>query len=273
MENTTILVAAHKQFEPLGIKGYLPVQVGAAQAQKDLGYRRDDQGDNISLKNPQYCELTAQYWAWKNLDSAILGLVHYRRYFVRDMYGPDLKREIPDAGQIEQLLEQYKIVLPKPVYKLSRNGTLYHNRPREGQDKPLLLLEEILQERCPEYGPSFEKFVYGKRASFGNMLLAKREEFNAYSEWMFPLLEEFEKRGEQQGIMVPRLCGFLSEYLLCIWVDHNIPPQQVLYMDVCNTEENTRAVGYRLRRFLVRLGVFEPISTLAYRLYYLVSGR
>ena len=37
-------------------------------------------GENIYPKNPDYCELTAQYWAWKNIDCDYYGFFHYRRY-------------------------------------------------------------------------------------------------------------------------------------------------------------------------------------------------
>ena len=33
-------------------------------------------GDHISSKNPNYCELTGLYWAWKNLDCEYIGLCH-----------------------------------------------------------------------------------------------------------------------------------------------------------------------------------------------------
>jgi hypothetical protein len=78
---------------------YLPLQVGAegkapltiktdhpildpsgAYCQSAI-FMRDDTGDQISMKNPYYCELTGAYWAWKNLDADLVGLVHYRRYF------------------------------------------------------------------------------------------------------------------------------------------------------------------------------------------------
>lgn len=41
----------------------------------------DNQGENISFKNKKYCELTTQYWAWKNQSADYYGFCHYRRYF------------------------------------------------------------------------------------------------------------------------------------------------------------------------------------------------
>lgn len=78
----TLLVAHHKPdfiYEDEIIK---PIHVGSSISDRFLGILRDDSGDNISSKNPFYCELTATYWAWKNLpDMDFLGLCHYRRYF------------------------------------------------------------------------------------------------------------------------------------------------------------------------------------------------
>ena len=59
---------------------YIPVQVGPAKDDFS-GFVRDNTGENISEKNPNYCELTAQYWAWKNRKADVKGLVHYRRLF------------------------------------------------------------------------------------------------------------------------------------------------------------------------------------------------
>ena len=43
---------------------------------------KDNVGDNISDRNPYYCEMTGVYWVWKNDKSSdYLGSCHYRRVF------------------------------------------------------------------------------------------------------------------------------------------------------------------------------------------------
>ena len=91
-----IIVAMHKSCEVPVDPMYFPLQVGAAG--KDVliplnrkePVARDDTGENISEKNPSYCELTGLYWAWKNLQAEVIGLVHYRRYFERQDFSDGL---------------------------------------------------------------------------------------------------------------------------------------------------------------------------------------
>ena len=79
---TKILVCCHKPADIPDNGIFLPVHCGKALSDKDLGMTGDDTGDNISAKNPNYCELTALYWAWKNLKGTeYIGLYHYRRFF------------------------------------------------------------------------------------------------------------------------------------------------------------------------------------------------
>ena len=87
-ENTVrIAVAAHKPYPMPEDAMYLPVFVGA-----ELNGDRirqfpggtitgDNTGDHISGKNPGFCELTALYWAWKNVPYRYIGLAHYRMQF------------------------------------------------------------------------------------------------------------------------------------------------------------------------------------------------
>lgn len=54
------------------------VQAGAALTTQSIAPFSDAQGDSISKENPIYGELTATYYIWKNEQSRIKGLYHYR---------------------------------------------------------------------------------------------------------------------------------------------------------------------------------------------------
>ena len=81
MDDIKVIVATHKKYRMPEEKMYLPLHVGA-EGKQSIGYIGDNTGDNISIKNPYYCELTGLYWAWKNLDAKYIGLVHYRIYMI-----------------------------------------------------------------------------------------------------------------------------------------------------------------------------------------------
>ena len=85
--NIKIIVATHKKYWMPSDPVYFPIHVGAEGKKDpmghplDLGYIKDNTGENISDKNKNYCELTGLYWAWKNLNADYIGLAHYRRHF------------------------------------------------------------------------------------------------------------------------------------------------------------------------------------------------
>ena len=80
-----ILVATHKNYKMPDDNIYIPIHVGK-KGKECIGYVGDDTGENISERNPYFCELTAMYWGVKNLQCDYIGLVHYRRHFKAKKY-------------------------------------------------------------------------------------------------------------------------------------------------------------------------------------------
>lgn len=68
MEKVQILVATHKKYEMPKESYYLPIHVGR-EGKESIGYIGDNTGDNISLKNPYYCELTGVYLGLEKFES------------------------------------------------------------------------------------------------------------------------------------------------------------------------------------------------------------
>lgn len=217
-----ILVAAHKPYWMPEDDVYLPIQVGAA-GKRSLGWQRDDEGDNISGKNPNYCELTALYWAWKNLDADYIGLCHYRRYFTRkEAHGIEKKRQqILLQADWEHLLKNHAVVIPdKRKYYIETNESHYkHAHHPEGLD----VTRDIIQELYPEYVSAYEMIMHRTWAHMFNMFVMRRDLYDAYMTWIFSLLFELERCLDMTGWSnyEARVFGFVSELLLDVWIEKN----------------------------------------------------
>lgn len=221
MEKVQILVATHKKYEMPKENYYLPIHVGK-EGKENIGYIGDNTGDNISIKNPYYCELTGVYWAWKNLEADYIGLVHYRRQFkgknrkINSLFDCILTKE-----EIDKLLEKNDIVLPKKRKYYIEN--LYDHYKHTMYVEPLDITKKIIEEKYPEYLDNFNKLHKRTSAHMFNMFIMNREYFNKYCEWLFDILEELEKRvdNSQYDSFHARFYGRIGELLLDIWIDTN----------------------------------------------------
>ena len=217
-----ILVATHKEYWMPCDLVYLPIQVGA-KGKKDLGFVKDSTGDNISNKNSCYCELTALYWAWKNLKADYIGLVHYRRYFTRkEVHGlEEKKRLILTGDEWKRLLAEYPVIVAdKRKYYIESNQSHYnHAHHSQGLD----MAEMIIRERYPDYLPAFHVVLKRTWAHMFNMFVMRRDLFNDYMTWMFDVLFELEKRVDITGWdpYESRIYGFVGELLLDAWLEKN----------------------------------------------------
>lgn len=220
--NIKILVAAHKPYWMPGGDCYLPIHVGCAGKQS-IGFQGDDTGDNISAKNPHYCELTALYWAWKNLSADYIGLVHYRRYFTRREVRrvEARKQQILTQSDWEALLQGHPVIVPdKRRYYIESNRSHYnHAHHTDGLD----LAEQIIAEKYSAYMPAFQTVMDRSWAHMFNMFVMRRDLFDAYCSWLFAILGELEQRIDITGwnTYESRVFGFVSERLLDVWLEHN----------------------------------------------------
>ena len=233
MSNITIFICAHKEVTLPQHPYFLPVQAGAALRDHITGYQPDSEGENISLKNPHFCELTCHYWAWKNLKKVdIIGLNHYRRYFDFTRKWPQFSADkhfvsrdeflkqkyiFPD---LEKLLHNYDIILPVARHWRVNNTQQYGDYHIA---KDWETLRQIIKERSPHYLPAFEKTMDHSNISVGyNMFITHWKHFNAYSEWLFDILFEVERRVPPiDDPIQSRIYGYMSERLINVFCEHH----------------------------------------------------
>lgn len=227
-----MFVCCHKKDFCFSESPYIPFQVGKLANGIDLGMESDADGDdNISGKNPWYCELTAQYWIWKNCkDADYVGLCHYRRYFdfkptlfdrlrCYKFVGEDY---LPDHLRIDPaFLASADVVTVSPQnFNLPSYAVLCRGHIRQDVRE----LEKIVEDLYPDYIEDYRYVMYEENYFFPyNMMIAKREIFNDYSKWLFDILFELEKRlCVPADPYQPRVFGFYSERLMGVFLHHHL---------------------------------------------------
>lgn len=197
-----------------------PIQVGAALTDQMLTDLRDNQGDNISAKNRNYCELTATYYAWKHSHAEYKGICHYRRIF-----------DISDE-QMQRLLEmkqEWDVILPYPSVHFP-NISAQHARYVKDVDWNAMLW--ALEEVAPEYLDAYEKSVTSGEQFFHNfnMLIAKAPVFDDYCDFLFRVLERTEELTTPKGWeRADRFAGYLGENLTTIYFLKNRDKWKIAY--------------------------------------------
>ena len=251
----TMLVAAHKSATMPDDTFYMPIHVGSALSDESFGYQRDDTGSNISQLNKSYCELTAMYWAWKNLDSEIIGLNHYRRYFAGKAVGPNNSR-ILSGAEADVLMRDNDIVIGRPRNYLIETVDSHYRNGHHGGD--LDTLRAVIAEQSPDYCDAYDSVFNGRRLSLYNMFLMKREHFDLYAAWLFAVLHGVDGRitNASRSAYQQRTFGYLGERLLNVWTTAHADTMKVKTLNVVNTEGEPKlekAFGLVQRKLTRRL--------------------
>lgn len=193
----------------------IPIQVGASLSAEKVADVLDNCGENISCKNPNYCELTALYWIWKNClfrrakrTKRYYGLFHYRRWL--DINMEDWQRIYDN---------DVDVVLPYPtVHEPDINE--HHARYITEADWEATL--QALKECAPEYYTACD-WIFSQEYLYNyNILIAEVSVLDEYCGWLFPILERIEKisipKGEERA---DRYIGYIGENLLTLYFLYN----------------------------------------------------
>ena len=279
--NVKILISCHKEVDYPKSACFLPVQVGA-EGKKPLPHMQpDNEGDNISDRNFTYCELSAQYWAWKNLDADYIGQCHYRRYFYFgdgvfpandhaqieiEMLSPYTRAQyqLDDEGLVQKALEGADGVIAH-TWDVSKTNTPdgVKNTVREHMvgyglvaDEDFDRLIDITARLKPEYVDGLKAYLDGSSYLGYNCFILKRELFNRLCEFEFPILEEFDASFDYGGLTTTRkrICGYFGEVLYSVFINrlkeeggYNLVEKPLLFFDATpapfSLGENEREAG------------------------------
>lgn len=235
-----LLICYHKKAPLFKDEILTPIHVGRALAEKRMDLQSeewkwleenligDDTGENISDKNSSYNEMTAIYWAWKNYDELgnpdYIGLMHYRRHFILD----DKNLDVFNVRDFDE--ETYLDILNYSPEKLAgivegcdflphigKVNNVYKHYTENQRKEDIDLANRIILEKYPEYKETMKKYYSGNYSNFCNMCIFSRKLFFKYCEWIFSVLEEFERRvdmSEKRFFISERLTGIFVAKLM-----------------------------------------------------------
>lgn len=231
--NIKLLVCYHKPAQLLRDSILTPIHVGRALAKQKMDHNSpdykwlmsnligDDTGENISNKNGTYNEMTSLYWAWKNYDKLdnpdYIGLMHYRRHFVLhegeiDVIHFDKLDEEHYFDEINYSEEKLRKLVDRCdfVAHIGKVNNVYNHYVENHRKEDIDLAFQILCEKYPKYKECAKGYFSNDYSNFCNMFIFKKDIFFDYCEWIFSILEEFERRvdtSEKRFFISERLTG------------------------------------------------------------------
>jgi hypothetical protein len=202
----------------------------------------DGDGENIASLNPFYCELTAQYWAWKNTNSSFVGFYHYRRYLnflnefkVHDNASlnlsltPNIIDYLTSDAQYKKLttlLSITEVIIPKKMLCIPSIAGQYLNSVNHEPWNLFVSLLKIKYSSVIDAETFFENVLEG---SICNIFIMKRDIFNKYCADLFEIVNPiYSVIGSKYDHYNNRYPGFLAERFLGFWLHVN----KISYIEV-----------------------------------------
>lgn len=231
MSRIKIFMCCHKQYDkvpPL----CEPILCGAAFNAPIPNAIPDNSGENISAKNHEYCELTAHYYAWKNITADYYGFCHYRRFFCADdiskhpyltfsdLTSKQYQRLLKDEAFWKELIPKYDLIVPKKEdMGISAKQHYVTSKYHYADDLELFLA--ILNQKYPSLTETAKEYLSQNCQYFCNMFIMRSELFHEYCDILFSVLNEFDRRKSIHGdFQSDRTDGYLGEIFTGIYITH-----------------------------------------------------
>ena len=249
--NIKILIAhCNRRCPALHTEILSSIQVGSALAEQLFpDMLHDNEGENISIHNPRYSELTATYWAWKNQEKLgnpdYIGLMHDRRHFVFNPRLPIPNKQVtwlerssvymfpPICKQYlsfltDDIIRSYfpandvMILKPYNIQHSIPNGTVRdHFLKTEGVTGDMFdIWKETVEKLFPDYKPEVDTFAKGPIYHPCSMSIMRKDLFDQYCQFQFKVLDEVDKQidSSQFSKAKKRYLGCLGEFMLSLFI-------------------------------------------------------
>lgn len=231
MADIRLLMCYHRQYDTVPPM-WEPIRCGAALSDSPCTTLSDVGEDDISDKNHEYCELTAHYYAWKNIVSNYYGFCHYRRFFGinSDVKLPYLalgklslkqqKAMLGDGDFWRKQLEVYDILVPRSE-DMGLSVREHYITAQYHYFDDLQQFVNLLKIKAPQLNEAAEEYLAQNRQYFCNMFIMDRVHFNEYCEILFDTLNEFDKHKKLHGdLQADRTNGYLGEIFTGIYITY-----------------------------------------------------
>lgn len=207
-----IYIVKHKPFQlPTLPSEYKSICVGQYSETDSINCLQKK--DNIEYLNLKINELTAFYYLWKNTNDSIIGVEHYRRFFLNK------NKDILTISQIENILNDYDAI----CYKFHISHTVKQNVINSGLRGGKRAFSLVSKYIPYDYKESFNKVMNDNYYYICNMIITKRNIFNDYCKWLFSFLIKVaeEYNIESNIFREQRAVGFIGESMLSTWTHKN----------------------------------------------------
>ena len=223
-------VVTHKDAKLSALpEGYRIIHAGHAVAKNFFGYDGDDTGDNISRLNLYLNEITALYWIWRNTSHALIGFVHYRRFFTAKDASTFSVENILTGDEARKILRDYDIIVNECKFgyiPLRDWKAMLSTRPLA--ERVIATVRKFIAARQPNYLVAYDRINDGFGTFCYEIFVTRRKIFNAYCEWLFSFIIDATEEilattdiAESDDPRIYRAVSFLAEHLLGVWLINN----------------------------------------------------